>query len=59
MRWWSWIVVISTMTLVCFLKVSPIYILICVIVVALFISWYRNKNVKIPDQAGDDEEGQA
>jgi hypothetical protein len=30
-----------------------------VIVVALFISWYRNKNVKIPDQAGDDEEGQA
>jgi chromate transporter len=43
MRWWSWLVVIASMTLVCFLKVSPIYILICVIVVALFISWYRNK----------------
>jgi chromate transporter len=43
MRWWSWLVVIESMTLVCFLKVSPIYILICVIVVALFISWYRNK----------------
>ena len=43
MRWWSWLIVIASMTLVCFLKVSPIYILICVIVVALFISWDRNK----------------
>ena len=43
MRWWSWMIVIASMTLVCFLKVSPIYILICVMVVAIFISWYRNK----------------
>lgn len=43
MRWWSWIIVICSMTLVCFLKVSPIYILICVIVMALFISWYRGR----------------
>ena len=43
MRWWSWLIVIASMTLVCFLKVSPIYILICVIVVALFISWYNNR----------------
>ena len=43
MRWWSWILVASTMGLVCFLKVSPIYILICVIAVALFVSWYRHK----------------
>ena len=42
MRWWSWVVVISSMTLVCFLSVSPIYILICVIVIAAFISWYNN-----------------
>ena len=56
MRWWSWIIVVASMTLVCFLKVSPIYILICVIVAALFISWYRNKKVEIPDQAGNDEE---
>ena len=42
MRWWSWVVVASSMILVCFLKVSPIYILICVIVVAAFISWYNN-----------------
>jgi hypothetical protein len=31
------------MTLVCLLNVSPIYILICVIVIAAFISWYKNK----------------
>jgi chromate transporter len=43
MRWWSWIIVISSMVLVCFLEVSPIYILICVIVAALAISWWRNR----------------
>ena len=43
MRWWSWIVVALSLTLVCFLKVSPIYILICVIVIAAFISWHNNK----------------
>ena len=51
MRWWSWIIVISSMILVCFLKVSPIYILICVIVVAAFISWHNNR--KIPAQTGN------
>jgi chromate transporter len=43
MKWWSWIIVLGSMTLVCFLKVSPIYILICVIVMAVFISWYKGK----------------
>lgn len=43
MRWWSWIIVISSMVLVCLLSVSPIYILICVIVMAAFISWYNNQ----------------
>ena len=43
MRWWSWIIVVGSMTLVCFLKVSPIYILICVIAMALFISWWNER----------------
>lgn len=43
MRWWSWVVVVSSMILVCFLKVSPIYILICVIVISLAISWHIEK----------------
>ena len=45
MRWWSWVIVLSSMTLVCLLSVSPIYILICVIVMAAFISWYNNRNI--------------
>ena len=43
MRWWSWVIVVSSMVLVCLLSVSPIYILICVIVMAAFISWYNNR----------------
>ena len=43
MRWWSWIIVVASMVLVCFLKVSPIYILICIIVLAAFISWWNNR----------------
>ena len=46
MRWWSWVIVISTMTLVCFMKVSPIYILICVIVTAMAISWWNDRKGK-------------
>jgi chromate transporter len=46
MRWWSWVVVISTMALVCFMNVSPIYILICIIVIAAFVSWYNNRKLK-------------
>lgn len=43
MRWWSWLIVVGSMTLVCFLKVSPIYILVCVIAMALFISWWNER----------------
>lgn len=49
MRWWSWILMVSSLILVCILNFSPIYILLCVIVAAAFISWWRdreqNKNV--------------
>ena len=42
MKWWSWAVMLSSLVLVCVLKVSPIYILVCVIAGAMFISWYNN-----------------
>lgn len=58
MRWWSWLIVIASMTLVCFMKVSPIYILICVIVVALFISWYRNRDCHGSNEHRNDVEGE-
>ena len=46
MKWWSWVIVISSMTLVCFMSVSPIYILLCVIFSALGISYYNEKRRK-------------
>ena len=59
MRWWSWVIMISSMILVCFLKVSPIYILICVIAGAFGISWYINKKNRYDsDKPRDDVEGE-
>ncbi len=46
MKWWSWILVVATILLVCVLKVSPIYILICVIITSLGISYYIDKKRK-------------
>lgn len=46
MRWWSWLMVASSMLLVCFMKVSPIYILICVIVLSFAIAYYNEKRRK-------------
>ena len=45
MKWWSWVVVAASMILVCFMKVSPIYILIYVIVIAAAVSWYNNRHL--------------
>ena len=42
MRWWSWVIVVSSMVLVCFLKFSPIYIIVCVIVCSLTISYLKH-----------------
>lgn len=55
MRWWSRLIVISSMVLVCLLAVSPIYILICVIVMAVFISWYNNRRDLV--SSNNDKEG--
>jgi chromate transporter len=46
MKWWSWILVVATILLVCVLKVSPIYILICVIITSLGVSYYIDKKRK-------------
>ena len=60
MRWWSWVIVISSMIIVCFLKVSPIYILICIMAIAAFVSWYNNKrDCRGPEGPGNDVEGKA
>ena len=43
MRWWSWVIVLASLVLVCFLHYSPIYIIVCVIAGAVAISWYNNR----------------
>ena len=43
MRRWSWVIVAASLTLVCFMMVSPIYILICVIVISLAVVYYNEK----------------
>ena len=44
--WWKWTLSAVVLALVGFLGVSPIYILICVIVIFLGISVYREKRMK-------------
>ena len=44
--WWAWTISGITLALVSFLKVSPIYILLTIIVSALSITYYRNKKGK-------------
>ena len=46
MKWWSWAIVAFTVIPVCVLKVSPIYILICVILTSLAVSYYIDKKRK-------------
>ena len=69
MKWWSWTVMLVSLVLVTFLNVSPIYVLICVIVVAAYISWFNsrkeiacqagNDGRKSNDERNDDKEGKA
>ena len=59
MKWWSWTVMLVSLVLVTFLKVSPIYILVCVIVVAAYISWYNNRKEIAGQTGNDDKEGKA
>ena len=44
--WWKWVLSAVVLALVGFLGVSPIYLLLCVIVIFLGISAYREKRMK-------------
>ena len=48
---WHWTLAIVSLVLVAFLNVSPIYIIICVLVLGFSVTYYR---MKIPGQAGND-----
>ena len=40
--WWQWLLAISALILVAFLNVSPIYIIICVMVIGFILTLYRD-----------------
>ena len=42
--WWKWALAIGSLLLVAFLNVSPIYIILCVLVIGFSVTWYRLKN---------------
>ena len=41
-KWWAWGLTAASIILVAFLKISPIYILVTTIIVAVLVSHYRN-----------------
>ena len=44
--WWAWALAVAALVLVAFLNVSPIYILLCVIVVSFSLTYYKEKKWK-------------
>ncbi len=42
-RWWSWVISAASLTAVAFLKVSPIYILLTVLVISVSIAMYNER----------------
>ena len=44
--WWAWALAVVALVLVAFLNVSPIYILLCVIVVSFSLTYYKEKKWK-------------
>ena len=41
--WWKWALAIGSLLLVAFLNVSPIYIILCVLVIGFAATWYKMK----------------
>ena len=44
--WWKWLLAITTLLLVAFLGVSPIYILLVVLILGFSVTWYSEKKWK-------------
>ena len=44
--WWAWLLSAASLVLVAFLNISPIYILLVVIVIALALTYFREKEVR-------------
>ena len=43
---WTWLVAIVSLLLVAFLNVSPIYIILCVLVLGFSLTWFRDSSLR-------------
>ena len=43
-KWWAWALALGSLILVAFLNFSPIYIIICVLVIGFTATWFRMKH---------------
>ena len=41
--WWAWLLAVAALVRVAFLNVSPIYIIVCVLVIGFSVTYYRLK----------------
>ena len=41
--WWAWLLAVAALALVAFLNVSPIYIILCVLVIGFSVTYFRLK----------------
>ena len=51
--WWAWLISVVSLVLVAFLKVSPIYILLVIIIISTAVTWLRDNR-----QAARKKEGE-
>lgn len=56
-KWWKWLITAAVLGLVSFLRVSPIYILLSVIVIFLAIGVYRDGRAKKDSNHGETTAG--
>ena len=40
-KWWQWLMAVAALVLVAFMNVSPIYIIICVMVIGFTVTYYK------------------
>jgi chromate transporter len=46
--WWAWLLAVAALVLVAFLNVSPIYIILCVLVLGFSVTYFRMKKDSSP-----------
>lgn len=51
--WWAWLLAVISLVLVAFLNVSPVYIILCVLVIGFSVTYFK----EMPGRAGHEGEG--